>query len=58
MYETDSEMTNMIEGKPTADSEQMTKLLLNMGMAWLGNMNDTNTPMQLMVKVFLDNSKE
>ena len=31
MYETDSGMTNMIEGKLTADHEQMTKLLLNMG---------------------------
>ena len=36
MYETDSKMTNMIEGKLTADSEQMTKFILNMGMAWLG----------------------
>ena len=58
MYETKSEMNNMIEGKMTTDNEQMTKLLLNMGMAWLGNMNETNPPMQLTVKVFLDNSKE
>ena len=33
VYETASWMTNMIEGKLTANSEQMTKLLLNMGMA-------------------------
>ena len=33
MYETESEMTNMIEGKLTADSEKMTKPLLNMVMA-------------------------
>ena len=39
MYETDSEMTNMIEGKLTADSEQMTKPLLNMGMVWLGSID-------------------
>ena len=39
MYETDLDMTNMIEGKLTADSEQMTKLLLNMGMAWLGSID-------------------
>ena len=62
MYETDSEMTNMIEGKPTADSEQMTKLLLNMGMAWLGSIDfdetDTHPPMQLMAGLFLDNSNE
>ena len=33
MYETDSGMNDMIEGKLTIYSEQMTKLLLNMGMA-------------------------
>ena len=33
MYEIDLGMTNMIEGKLTTDSDQMTKLLLNMGMA-------------------------
>ena len=32
MYETDSGMTNMIEGKMTVDSGQMTKIILNMGM--------------------------
>ena len=58
MYETDSGMTNMIEIKLNVDNDKMTKLLLNMGMAWLGNMNEANPPMQLNVKVFLDNSKE
>ena len=33
IYETDSGITNMIEGKLTADSENMTKLISNMGMA-------------------------
>ena len=33
MYEIESEMNNMIEGKLAVDSEQMTKILLNMGMA-------------------------
>ena len=33
MYKTDLGMTNMIEAKLTTDSENMTKLLLNMGMA-------------------------
>ena len=33
MYETNSAMTKMIEGKMTVDSDNMTKLLLNMGMA-------------------------
>ena len=33
MDETDSEMTNMIEGKLTVDNQHMTKFLLNMGMA-------------------------
>ena len=55
-------MTNMIEGKLTIDSEQMTKLLLNMGMAWLGGIDfdemDTHPPMQLLMGVFLDNSNE
>ena len=62
MYETDSRMTNMIEGKLTADSEQMTKLLLNMGMELLGSIDfdktNTHPPMQLMAGVFLDNSRE
>ena len=39
MYETDLGMTNMIKGKLTVDSEQMAKLRLNMGMAWLGNID-------------------
>ena len=36
MYETDSGMTNMIEGKLTAKSEQMTKSSLEHGhaMTW------------------------
>ena len=37
MYETDSKMNNMIEGKLTAENEQMTKYLLNIGMEWLGS---------------------
>ena len=39
MYEIDSEMKNMIEGKLNIDSEQMTKYLLNMGMALLGSID-------------------
>ena len=61
MYETDSRMTDMIEGKLIAEYQQMNESLSNMGMAWLGNIdleNDTNPPMQLTVRVFLDNSKE
>ena len=44
MYEIDSKMTNMIEGKLTADSQQMTKILLNMGMALLGNIDTRMIP--------------
>ena len=32
MYETNSVMNNIIEGKLTVDSERMTKFLSNMGM--------------------------
>ena len=60
MYEIDSKMTNMIEGKLTIDSQQMIKFLLNMGMAWLRSIEfngiDTHPPMQLTVGLFLDNS--
>ena len=61
IYETDSGMTNMIEGKLTADSEQMTKSSLEHEheMTWeYLHENDTNPPMQLTVRVFLDKSKE
>ena len=62
MYEIESGMTNMIEGKLIADSENMTKILLNMGMAWLGSIEfddiHTHPPMQVTMGVFLDNSKE
>ena len=62
IYEIDSDITNMIEGKLTTDNEWMTKFLLNMGMEWLGSNDfyetDTHPPMQLMARVFLDNSKE
>ena len=44
MYETGSDMTNMIEGQLTTDSEQMTKLLLNMGMEWLGSIDTRIIP--------------
>ena len=44
MYETDSEMTDMIEGKMATNSEQMTKYLLNMGMAWLGSIDTRMIP--------------
>ena len=47
MYETDSEMTNMIEGKLISDSEQMTKSLLNMGMAWLSSIDFGKTDTKL-----------
>ena len=33
MYKIDLEMENLIEGKLTKNSENMSKLLLNMGMA-------------------------
>ena len=60
MYETESEMTNMIEGKLTTYNEKMTRYLLNMGMAWIGSIDfdetDTHPPMQLTVGLFLDNS--
>ena len=44
MYKTDLGMTNMIEGKMTADSDNMNKILLNMGMAWLGNIDTRMIP--------------
>ena len=43
-------MTNMIEGKLTTNSEQMTKFLLNMGMAWLGTIHFDETDTQLPMK--------
>ena len=55
-------MTNLIEGKLTIDNEEVTKYLLNMGMAWIGSIDfyetDTHPPMQLIVGEFLDNSNE
>ena len=39
VYETDLGMIDIIEGKLIEDSEEMTKYLLNMGMAWLGNID-------------------
>ena len=44
MYETNLGMTNMIEGKLTIDSDKKTKIILNMGMEWLGSIDTRMIP--------------
>ena len=59
IYEIDSGMTNMIEGILNAEEE---KILLNMGMEWIGSTDfdetDTHPPMQLTVGLFYYKSNE